>query len=68
MRLAMLAAFLFAVCSASSSAFAQDRGTNRPWCLMRGPTHHCLYDSPEQCQSARHGSTDFCEENHWNRR
>ena len=63
MRLAILAALSFAAFGPFSSAFAQDH----PWCLMRASTHHCLYDTAEQCQSAKHGPTDFCEENHSHR-
>jgi hypothetical protein len=63
MRLFVIAGVLAAT-FAGSSAFAQTSGySHHTFCLIKGSSRECAYDSMAQCLQAKTGNKDTCEPN-----
>jgi hypothetical protein len=54
---------LLAASLAGSSAFAQGSYQHHSFCLLRGSSSECAYDSMAQCEAAKHGNADTCAPN-----
>jgi hypothetical protein len=66
MRAIMVATFVAAAAAALAGSNAQAQsGANRAYCLQRGSTQECLFDSMAQCEATRLGETSgFCQPNY----
>ncbi len=62
MRLLAIAGVLAAT-FAGSSALAQGSYRHHTFCLMKGSSKECAYDSMAQCLQAKTGNKDTCEPN-----
>lgn len=54
---------LLAASLAASSAFAQGSYMHHTFCLQKGSTTECAYDSMAQCEAAKSANTDTCSKN-----
>ncbi|MGA8817000.1 MAG: DUF3551 domain-containing protein [Xanthobacteraceae bacterium] len=57
------ASTLLAASLAGSQAFAQGSYTHHTFCLQKGSTSECAYDSMAQCEAAKSANTDTCSQN-----
>jgi hypothetical protein len=62
MRL-LMAASLLATVFAVSSAFAQGDYRHHKWCLDKGSSQECAYDTLAQCKASKNSPTDRCVRN-----
>jgi hypothetical protein len=63
MRAIIIATFV-AAAFAGSNAWAQS-GANHAYCLQRGSSQECTFDSMAQCEATRSGETSgFCQQNY----
>jgi hypothetical protein len=62
MRL-LMAATLLATVFAGSNAFAQGDYTHHRWCLQKGSSEECGYDSLAQCKASKTGPANRCVRN-----
>ena len=56
-------ATLFAATLGAPSAFAQGNYHHHNFCLLTGSARECAYDTFAQCEAAKRGSADSCEQN-----
>jgi Protein of unknown function (DUF3551) len=66
MRTIMVMTFLAAAAATLAGPNAQAQsGANRAYCLQRGSTQECTFDSMAQCEATRVGETSgFCQPNY----
>jgi hypothetical protein len=57
------ASTLLAASLAGSQAFAQSTYTHHTFCLQKGSSMECAYDSMAQCEAAKSGGTGTCSQN-----
>ena len=57
------ASALLAATLAGSQAFAQGSYMHHTFCLQKGSTSECAYDSMAQCEAAKSSNTDTCSQN-----
>jgi Protein of unknown function (DUF3551) len=62
MRLPMILTVLATV-FAGSSAFAQGDYTHHKWCLQKGSSDECAYNTLAQCKASKNSPTDRCVQN-----
>jgi Protein of unknown function (DUF3551) len=48
---------------AASPAFAQSTYSHHTFCLQKGSSTECAYDSMAQCEAAKSSNTDTCAQN-----
>jgi hypothetical protein len=54
---------LLAASLAGSNAFAQGSYQHHTFCLQKGSTTECAYDSMAQCEAAKSSNSDTCNPN-----
>ena len=54
---------LLAASLAGSQAFAQGSYVHHSFCLQKGSSTECAYDSMAQCEAAKSGGKDTCSQN-----
>jgi hypothetical protein len=54
---------LLAASLAGSNAFAQGSYAHHTFCLQKGSSTECAYDSMAQCESAKSDNTETCAPN-----
>jgi hypothetical protein len=61
MRIIAPALLFVATTLVGPSAFAQH--VHHDWCLIKGSSHECAYDTVAQCVEAKSGTTERCVRN-----
>jgi hypothetical protein len=62
MRL-LIAASLIATVFVSSNALAQGDHTHHKWCLQKGSSNECAYDTLAQCKASKTSPDSRCSPN-----
>ncbi len=57
------ASTLLAAALAGSQAFAQGSYMHHSFCLQKGSSMECAYDSMTQCEAAKSDNTQTCSQN-----